>query len=199
MSIYEHLKLSTVEGVAAIVLNRPPLNVMNIAMMREINSGLEALPSTPGLKVLVIKAEGKMFSAGVDVADHTADKVDNMMKEFHRTFELLNSLTILSVAVVDGAALGGGCELAISCDIVIASERAKFGQPEIKVGVFPPIAAAIFPRLVGRNRTLELLMSGGTISATEAERIGLINAVVPAAELHSTVRSWAPRRWDSTP
>jgi cyclohexa-1,5-dienecarbonyl-CoA hydratase len=179
MSTYEHIKLSTHDSAATLVLNRPPLNVMNIAMMREINSGLEALRASPGTKVLVIKAEGKAFCAGVDIADHTSDKVEGMMKEFHRTFELLHSFTIPSVAVVDGAALGGGCELAIYCDIVISSERGKFGQPEIKVGVFPPIAAALFPRLVGRNRTLELLLSGETISATEAERIGLINQVFP--------------------
>jgi len=179
MSTYEHVKLSTDNGAATLVLNRPPLNVMNIAMMREINAGLEVLHASSLAKILVIKAEGKAFSAGVDVADHTADKLDGMMKEFHRTFELLHGFKVPSIAIVDGAALGGGCELAIYCDMVIASERAKFGQPEIKVGVFPPIAAAMFPRLVGRNRTLELLMSGETISATESERIGLINRVFP--------------------
>lgn len=179
MSTYEHIKLSTDDSTATLVLHRPPLNVMNIAMMREINAGLEVLRANLGAKVLVIKAEGKAFSAGVDVADHTSDKVEGMMREFHRTFQLLHSFKIPSIAIVDGAALGGGCELAIYCDIVIASERGKFGQPEIKVGVFPPIAAAMFPRLVGRNRALELLMSGETISATEAERIGLINRVFP--------------------
>ncbi len=179
MSTYEHIRLSTGGSVATLVLNRPPLNVMNIAMMTEINGGLEILRADPAAKVLVIKAEGKAFSAGVDIADHTSDKVEGMMREFHRTFELLHSFRIPSIAVVDGAALGGGCELATYCDIVIASERGKFGQPEVKVGVFPPIAAAMFPRLVGRNRTLELLMSGETISATEAERIGLVNRVLP--------------------
>jgi len=179
MNTYEHIKLSTDNGTATLVLNRPPLNVMNIAMMREINEGLEVLRASPAVKVLVIKAEGKAFSAGVDIADHTADKVEGMMKEFHRIFELLHSFKIPSIAIVDGAALGGGCELAIYCDMVIASERAKFGQPEIKVGVFPPIAAAMFPRLVGRNRALELLLSGETILAMEAERIGLINRVFP--------------------
>jgi len=179
MSTYEHIKLATDGDAATLVLSRPPLNVMNIVMMKEINSGLEALRANPDAKVVVIKAEGKAFSAGVDIADHTSDKVEGMMKEFHRTFELLHSFRIPSIAIVDGAALGGGCELAIYCDMVIASERAKFGQPEIKVGVFPPIAAAMFPRLVGRNRTLELLMGGETISATEAERIGLINRVFP--------------------
>ncbi len=179
MGALQFIKTLDQDHVAAIVFSRPPLNVMNIAMMQEINAALEALRASPTAKVLVIKAEGKAFSAGVDVADHTRDKVKGMMKEFHRTFELLHSFKIPSIAVVDGAALGGGCELAIYCDMVVASERATFGQPEIKVGVFPPIAAAIFPRLVGRNRTVELLMSGESISATEAERIGLINRVFP--------------------
>jgi len=179
MGSCQFIKVIEANEVATLVLNRPPHNVMNTAMMQEINAGLEALRENQAAKVLVIKAEGKSFSAGVDVADHTPDKVDAMMKEFHRTFELLHSFKIPSVAVVDGAALGGGCELVIYCDMVIASERAKFGQPEIKVGVFPPIAAAMFPRLIRRNRTLELLMSGDTILAAEAERIGLINRVFP--------------------
>ena len=171
MNRYEFLKISDNGESISLVLNRPPLNIMNVAMMREINAGLEILRASPTAKILVVKAEGKAFSAGVDIADHTADKVDGMMMEFQRMFELLHSFKIPSIAVVDGAALGGGCELAIYCDMVIASERAKFGQPEIKVGVFPPIAAAMFPRLVGRNRTLDLLMSGETISAMEAERV----------------------------
>lgn len=179
MNAYQFIKLVDSGEVISLVLNRPPLNVMNIAMMKEMNSALSEFQEHPKAKILIIKAEGKAFSAGVDVADHASDKVDEMMAEFHRTFELLNSFRIPTIAVVDGVALGGGCELAIFCDMVIASERAKFGQPEIKVGVFPPIAAALFPRLIGRNRTLELLMSGETITAAEAERTGLINKVFP--------------------
>ena len=164
----------------SIVLNRPPLNVMNIAMMQEMNAALKQLLHHPTAKVLLIAAEGKAFSAGVDVADHTADKVGAMMREFHNMFELIHEFKIPVIAVVDGAALGGGCELAVFCDMIVASERSKFGQPEIKVGVFPPVAAVIFPRLIGRNRTLEWLMNGETLSATEAERIGLVNKVLPA-------------------
>lgn len=180
MGAYQFIKTTNNDALAILILNRPPLNVMNIAMMKEINVGLAELKKSETAKVLLIKAEGKAFSAGVDVADHTADKVDEMMREFHRTFELLHGFKIPVMAAVDGAALGGGCELATYCDMVIASERATFGQPEIKVGVFPPIAAAMFPRLIRRNRTMELLMTGETISATEAERIGLINKVFPA-------------------
>jgi cyclohexa-1,5-dienecarbonyl-CoA hydratase len=165
--------------VVSLLLNRPPLNVMNIAMMQEMNAAFSRLVHHPKAKVLLVKAEGKAFSAGVDVADHTADRIGLMMREFHRMFELINEFKIPVIAVVDGAALGGGCELAVFCDMVVASERAKFGQPEIKVGVFPPVAAAIFPRLIGRNRTLEWLMNGETLSAREAGEIGLVNRVFP--------------------
>lgn len=193
MNDFQFIKLLDVGEVISLVLNRPPLNVMNIAMMKEMNSALSRGRMHPTAKVLIIKAEGKAFSAGVDVADHTSEKVDEMMSEFHRTFELLHGFKIPTVAVVDGAALGGGCELAIFCDMVIASDRAKFGQPEIKVGVFPPIAAVIFPRLIGRNRTLEWLTNGETIPAHEAEKIGLVNRVFPAEGFADHVNSFVSR------
>lgn len=189
----ETIKIIDESDVVSIVLSRPPLNVMNISMMKEMNAALERLLHHPKAKVLLIKAEGKAFSAGVDVADHTADKVSTMMKEFHRIFELVNQFKIPVIAVVDGAALGGGCELAIFCDMIIASEHAKFGQPEIKVGVFPPIAAVIFPRLIGRNRTLEWLMNGETISAREAEGIGLINKVFPVEGFEDQVKTFVSK------
>ncbi len=179
MNTFSFIKIDDEGEFVSMVLNRPPLNVMNISMMKEINSALEGLHHHPAAKVLSLRADGKAFSAGVDVADHTADKVGEMMGEFHRMFELLAKFNIPTIAVVDGAALGGGCELAIGCDMIVASPRAKFGQPEIKVGVFPPIAAALLPRLIGRNRTLEFLLHGEAISAPEAERIGLINKVFP--------------------
>ncbi|MBF8293855.1 MAG: Enoyl-CoA hydratase [Bacteroidetes bacterium] len=193
MNNYQFIKLIDAGNTVSLVLNRPPLNVMNISMMQEMNAAFSALLRHPNAKVLLIKAEGKAFSAGVDVADHTADKVNEMISEFHRIFHLLHEFKIPTIAVVDGAALGGGCELAIYCDMVAASERAKFGQPEIKVGVFPPVATAIFPGLVNRNRALELLLSGETISATEAERIGLINRVFPVEGFEAQVDAFVSR------
>ena len=177
----------TRDGVARITLNRPPLNVMNIAMMEEINAALEGLTSDDDVKLLIFDHDGKVFSAGVDVKDHTADKVGKMIEVFHRIFRLLNSLRLPTLAVVDGAAMGGGCELATFCDLVVASERAKFGQPEIQVGVFPPLAAVVLPHLVGRNRTLELLLTGDVIDAREAARIGLINRVFPTEDFREKV------------
>ncbi|MFQ5798549.1 MAG: enoyl-CoA hydratase/isomerase family protein [Bacteroidota bacterium] len=182
MKAYEFVTIVDGGEAASLVLNRSPLNIMNIAMLEEINAALEELQKLPNAKVFLIKAKGKAFSAGVDVADHTAEKIEDMMRELHRMFELLHGFRLPTIAVVDGPALGGGCELALFCDLVIASARATFGQPEVKVGVFPPIATAILPRLVGRNRTLDLLMSGETISAAEAERIGMINKKFPVED-----------------
>jgi cyclohexa-1,5-dienecarbonyl-CoA hydratase len=176
---YESIACDVQDGVARITLNRPPLNILNIAMMKEINSALESLDSRDGAKLLVIDHEGKAFSAGVDIKDHTADRVEEMIDVFHRIFRLLGALELPTLAVVKGAALGGGCELATFCDMVVASEKASFGQPEIKAGVFPPIAALTFPYLIGRNRALELALTGDVIGAEEAERIGLINRVFP--------------------
>ncbi len=190
MSTFSMITVIDEGEYASLVLRRPPLNVMNIAMMQEMNAALEELLRHPNAKALLVKAEGKAFSAGVDIADHTADKVGTMMKEFHRVFELINRFRIPVVACVDGAALGGGCELAVFCDMIVASERAKFAQPEIKVGVFPPAAAVIFPRLIGRNRTLEWLISGEAIAAREAEQIGLVNKVFPVDGFDENVRTF---------
>ncbi len=171
-------------GVARITLNQPPLNIIDIPMLEEIHSALARIHSGNEAKVLVIDHQGKAFSAGVSIRDHTPDKVSDMIEKFHGMFRLLHSLALPTLALVDGMALGGGCELATFCDMVIASERATFGQPEIKVGVFPPVAAVVFPHLVGRNRTLELLLTGDVVDAAEAKALGLINKVFPTQEFH---------------
>lgn len=179
--------LEKTNATAKLTINRPPLNVLDIATLKEMNAALEEVQADTGVKVLILAATGRAFSAGVDVKDHTADKVDEMIHTFHRTFHLLDALEVPTVAAVQGAALGGGCELALFCDLVVAAEGASFGQPEIKVGVFPPVAAVMFPRLMGRKKALELLLTGETIDAREAERLGLVNRVVPAEELDAAV------------
>jgi cyclohexa-1,5-dienecarbonyl-CoA hydratase len=172
------------DGVAKITLNHPPLNIIDIPMMAVLHSALERVHSSNDVKVLVLDHQGKAFSAGVSINDHTPDKVAKMIENFHGLFRSLNSLAVPTLALVDGMALGGGCELAVFCDMVLASERSTFGQPEIKVGVFPPVAAVFFPRLIGRNRALELLLTGDIIEAGEAKAIGLINKVLPTDSFH---------------
>jgi cyclohexa-1,5-dienecarbonyl-CoA hydratase len=169
------------DGVARITLNQPPLNIIDIPMMQQMLDALSEVGSAAGVKVLVIDHSGRAFSAGVSIQDHTPEKVGLMLEKFHGVFRLLDSLSAPSLALVDGMALGGGCELAVFCDLVLASDRASFGQPEIKVGVFPPVAAVLFPHLIGRNKALELLLTGEVIDAAEARAIGLINRVFPAA------------------
>ena len=187
MGDHKFIRLEVADGVARLVLARPPLNILNIEMMEEVNAALERVQALHEVRVLVMAAEGKAFSAGVAVEDHLGDRVKPMLEAFHRIFHLLRALPCPTVAAVQGAALGGGSELATFCDFVIASETATFGQPEIKVGVFPPIAAVHYPSRIGLARTLQLLLTGEVIGATEAEQIGLVDRAVPAAQLPAAV------------
>ncbi|HJN80647.1 MAG: enoyl-CoA hydratase-related protein [Phycisphaerales bacterium] len=190
MSDYQYFNLDITGGVATVTMNLPPLNVMDNPMMAEFNTLLDGLVADDNLSAIVIAAEGKAFSAGVDVSDHTEDKVGDMIERFHGIFRRLAATDAITIAAVQGAALGGGCELACFCDVVLASDRAKFGQPEVHVGVFPPVAAAILPWRVGLGKAIELVSLGGTISATEAHRIGLVNQLFPADEFNDKVAAY---------
>jgi cyclohexa-1,5-dienecarbonyl-CoA hydratase len=187
---FQHIAFEIKDQVAYITLRREPLNVLNIAMMREINQALDDLARESGLVALAFKADGKAFSAGVDVGEHLGDQVNEMIEVFHGMFRRMDKRGLVSVAAVNGAALGGGCELAAYCDVVLASAKAKFGQPEIQVGVFPPIANLIFPRLIGRKKALELIITGDTIGAEEAKDLGLANTVVEPDQLDETLETF---------
>lgn len=178
---YKTIIVEEKDMIGKIIFNRPPVNVLNIKMMKEINQALRDFQKS-SLKVLIIAAEGKAFSVGVDISDHTKEKVNEMIQVFHDIFTNLLKIKAPTVALVNGAALGGGCEVAMFCDIVIASEKSKFGQPEIKVGVLPPVAAAIFPRLMWSKKALELLVTGDIIKADEAKNLGLVNHVFPVED-----------------
>jgi len=175
---YQTIIVEEKDLVGKITFNKPPLNILNIEMMKEINQALQGFQKKK-LKIVIIKANGKAFSAGVDISDHTKEKVNEMIKEFHQIFTNLHYIDAPTVALVNGAALGGGCEVATFCDIVIASEKSKFGQPEIMVGVFPPIAAAIFPKLMLSKKALEIMLTGEIISANIAKELGLANHILP--------------------
>ena len=175
---YENIIFETQEDRALLTINRPPMNILNIATMEEINDVLESLTGNREIKVLVLKGSGeKAFSAGVDVADHTEDKAEKMLDTFHDIFRNLSRLDQVTVAALKGLTLGGGCEVALFCDLIFAAENLKIGQPEIKLSVIPPIALLVMPRLIGLKKASELLLTGKVIGAEEAERIGLINRV----------------------
>ena len=184
------LRLEAEGNVRRIVLDRPPLNVLDIAMLRELDEAVAQVGADPGASVLVVTGEGKAFSAGVDVADHTEDRVKEMIHTFHGALARLHALELPTIAALNGAALGGGLEVALACDLTLAREGAKLGQPEIQLGVFPPFAAAVLPRLVGRARALDLCLTGRVLTAEEARAIGLVQHVFPKDSFASDVAAY---------
>ena len=166
------------EGKAAwVTLDRPPLNVLDIPMMKSLSRALARL--TAECDFIVFQGAGpKGFSAGAEVRDHTPDRVADMLAAFHDVFRQLDRADCLTIAAVHGHCLGGGMELATFCDFVLATESARFGQPEIKLGCFPPVAVVTLPRLVGLRAATDLILTGRTISAREAQELGLVTRVV---------------------
>ncbi len=175
------------DGVARITLDRPPLNILTLGMIEKLNVALDVAAQHQTLKVLLLDGAGKCFSAGVAIEDHVGDRARPMLDAFHGIFRRLQALDCVTVAAIHGATLGGGAELATFCDVVIAADGATLGQPEIKVGVFPPIAVLHYPRRVGLARATRLVLSGEVVSAAEALRLGLVDHVVPGEALAETV------------
>lgn len=186
------VQLDVSDHIAWLTLDRPPLNVLNIAMMRQLTEQLAQLRDA-NVKGIVLGATGKAFCVGVDVAEHTDDRVAEMIHSFHDLFRALWALPQPLLAVVGGAALGGGMELALACDFIVAADGATFGQPEVKVGVFPPIAALLLPRLTSRQAALECVLLGDIWSAQRAYELGLINAVVSSERLEQTASDWTDK------
>jgi cyclohexa-1,5-dienecarbonyl-CoA hydratase len=173
-----------------LTLDRPPLNVLNLPMIAELRQALEALKADHTVDFLIIRGAGeKAFSAGVDIGDHTREKVPEMLAAVHGVIRALFELPQVTIAVVQGACLGGGCELASSCDLVLASEESSFATPEISVGCYPPVALARFPAQLGYHRAAEMVLTGRRFSVREALAIGLVNRVAPSAELDRALES----------
>ena len=191
---FQNILLEKKEGVARIIIDRPPLNILNIDTLEEMNQVLAELGTDDEVKVVVITGAGdKAFSAGVDVGDHLGEKLPRMVEVFNKLFISLVAVDKPTIAIVNGLALGGGCEVVAGCDMAIASDKAQLGQPEVKLGVYPPPASVLFPRLMGRRKAFELILSGDSITAEEAERIGLVNKVVPAGELEKAAGEFIKR------
>lgn len=167
-----------------ITIDRPPLNVLDLALLHELGEVLRSCAQDPAADIIVLKGGGeRAFSAGVDIKDHTRDKVPAMLEVVHGVMRELLALPQVTVALVRGACLGGGCELASCCDFILAAEGSSFATPEIHVGCYPPLALARFSSLIGYRRAAEMILTGRTVTAEEAARMGLINQVLPAGEL----------------
>jgi cyclohexa-1,5-dienecarbonyl-CoA hydratase len=186
------ITLSSDTNAYRITLSDPPLHILDIAMLEELREALGRVNNDR--HALLIDATGeKAFSAGASVQDHLGHRVAGMLSVFHDCFRVLARLDLVTVALVRGPALGGGCELALACDFVLASDRARFGQPEINLGVFPPVAAYQLSRQTAPRKGLELLLTGDAVDAATAERLGLVNAVFPAGEFDAQAEEWLQR------
>jgi cyclohexa-1,5-dienecarbonyl-CoA hydratase len=169
---------SVEDGIARLTLSHPPLNILTRAVMATIREQIGILASERSLRVLVFQGEGKHFSAGADVAEHLPPDYEAMIPEFLDTIATIDNFPLPVIAAVRGRCLGGGFELVQPADFVIAGEGAKFGQPEIMLGVFPPAACVLLPRLATRSTAAEIVLTGDTIDAAEAHRRGLVWKVV---------------------
>jgi cyclohexa-1,5-dienecarbonyl-CoA hydratase len=164
--------------VAALTLTHPPLNILDLQALTELDELLATLEGDHELQVLMVRGAGeRAFCAGVAVADHTADRIEPTLRTFHRALLRLWRLEATTLAVVHGHCLGGGLELAAACDLVVAASDSRLGVPEVRLGCYPPVAAALFPRRLGAPRALELMLTGRTIDAEEARRLGLVTRV----------------------
>lgn len=170
----------TEEGrIAQLTVSNPPLNILTLEALTALSQAVDSLQGRHDLQILVVRGAGdRAFSAGVAVEDHVADKIDPTLQTFHRALMALYDLPMITVAAVRGHCLGGGLELAAVCDLIVASSGSKFGVPEIKLGCYPPVAAALYPQRLGWDRALDLMLTGRTLDAAEAERWGLVTRVV---------------------
>jgi cyclohexa-1,5-dienecarbonyl-CoA hydratase len=187
MTAYRHLKIKKSDGVARITLARPKHNVLDIEMMNELSAELDLLRVDAELKCAVILGEGPSWCAGVEVADHKPEMVSEMIAVFNGIFERIDKIEVPVIAGVHGACLGGGMEVAIACDVIVAAESASFGQPEIKLGFFPPYAAIRLPQLIGPAKAIEVCTTGRRYSAEEARQLGFVGYVCDDDKLTDTL------------
>lgn len=184
---FDRLCVEIQPPVAYITLNHPPLNVIDMPMMEELSSALAEIETQFEISVLVFRGAGKHFSAGVDIAAHTPDKINSMLEKFHRVIRALIGTKKVTIAEVHGNCLGGGAELAIVCDLVYTSDSAQWAFPEIQLGCFPPVAVTALAALVGQKRAAELILTGRTIHGLEAAEIGLATDHTPESNVKKYV------------
>ena len=187
------LHTTVADGVARVVLDHPPLNILTRDVLAELRQTLRRLVDQRDLRVLVLAATGKHFSAGADVAEHMPPAFRELIPEFVETVLAIGDFPLPVIAAVQGRCLGGGFELISAADIIIASEDATFGHPEIKLGVFPPAACVLLPIRCVWGVVSEVLYTGEPITAAQARAAGLARDVVPLDRLEATVTALAGR------
>ena len=192
-SEFQFVKQRIESGVARMTLSRPDHNLLNEPMLRELADGISFVAEREDIKLIVLDSAGKVFCGGIDVGEYTSERVFQMIDAFHSVFSGILETSKPVMCVVNGPAIGGGAELAAFGDLVVATPRARFAQPEITIGMFPPLASTILPFLVGPKVALELVLLGEPITAERALELGIVNRLVPEAELQSTVNNLIAR------
>jgi cyclohexa-1,5-dienecarbonyl-CoA hydratase len=179
----KHISCKEKDGMFQIVLNRPPINAFNLEMVEELNAAIASLMYRSDIKVITFLASGKNFCGGFSPEDFTDERSYQLIESFGRFFEQLQETGIPILSVVQGMALGAGFELVMFSDLAIAADTSKFGFPEIRIGLIPPIACNLLQKVVHQKRAAELIFTGDVIQAKEAEEYGFINKAVPEDKL----------------
>lgn len=190
---YKYIQFEIMNYIARLTLNNPPHNVLAVPMMKEMAEAIESLNGRSDVKAILLQSSQAAFSAGISLEDSRPDRVFQTLDAFTRVFQAMVDISKPVVVVVNGPAIGAGSELVGFADVVIATPKAKFAQPEVKLGVFPPFAAVMLPQLIGPKKTYELILTGEALSAEEALRFGFVNKVVPEAELKTHVEALIAR------
>jgi cyclohexa-1,5-dienecarbonyl-CoA hydratase len=185
---FQCVKFRTTGEVARLTLDRPEHNLLNERMLAEVAAGINSLSERAEIKLIVMDSTGKAFSGGIELGEYTQRRVFQLLDAFHNAFSAMLDTSKPVLVVINGPAYGGGAELAALGDLVIATPRARFAQPEIKLGAFPPLAAAILPYILGPKLALEQVLTGEVMTAERAREVGLVNWLVSEEEL--------PRRVD---
>jgi len=184
---FQFVKFRLEGDVARLTLNRPEHNLLNERMLAELAAGINTLGERSDIKLLVLDSAAKTFCGGIELGEYTQRRVFQLLDAFHGAFSAMMDTSKPLLVIVNGPAFGGGAELAALGDLVIATPKARFAQPEIKLGVFPPLAAAILPYILGPKQALELVLTGETMSAERARELGLVNWLVPEEDLQAKV------------
>ncbi|HXY79183.1 MAG TPA: enoyl-CoA hydratase/isomerase family protein, partial [Candidatus Bathyarchaeia archaeon] len=184
---FQFVKVKIDGEVARITLDRPDHNLLNERMLAELAAGINTLGDRSAIKLIVLDSAGKTFCGGIELGEYTQRRVFQLLDAFHGAFAAMLDTSKPLLVVVNGPAFGGGAELAALGDLVIATPKARFAQPEIKLGVFPPLAAAVLPYILGPKQALELVLTGEAMSAERARELGLVNWLVAEEELESKV------------
>jgi len=187
----DHIKYQLRGRVAWLTIDRPPLNILDLGTLEQLVTVLGSLGEPqPSVRAAVLASAGELFSAGVDVRDHLGDRAERMLELFVEACRRLLRLPVPTVAAVGGSAIGGAFELALCCDVIVASERAKFLLPEIKVGTFPPVAVALLHEKLPGPIAAELIYGGSELAAARAQKLGLVNRLAAAEAFESELNEF---------